>query len=63
MLNKLNEYRIAAGVKIEEISDFLGMSYIDTAKIFNNSAQCPTDIKEKIKIFLISNYTKCIEKL
>lgn len=63
MSNELNECRIIAGVGIEEISDFLGITYIDTAKIFNNSIQCPINIKKKIKIFLLKNYTKRIEEL
>ena len=62
-METLNDARIIAGVGIAEIADSLGVSYISLAKIFKEEESCPEKIKEHIKFFLISNYTKCIEKL
>ena len=62
-MKTLNDARIMAGVGIAEIADGLGVSYIYLAKIFKEEELCPKKIKEQIKFFLISNYTKCIEKL
>lgn len=62
-METLNDARIIAGVGIAEIADSLGVSYISLAKIFKEEEPCPEKIKEQIKFFLISNYTKCIEKL
>lgn len=62
-MKTLNDARIMAGVGIAEIADCLGVSYIFLAKIFKEEEICPEKIKEQIKIFLISNYTKCIDKL
>lgn len=62
-METLNDARIIAGVGIAEIADSLGVSYISLAKIFKEEESCPEKIKEQIKFFLISNYTKRIEKL
>lgn len=62
-MKTLNDARIVAGVGIAEIADSLGVSYFSLAKIFKEEEICPEKIKEKIKIFLISSYTKCIENL
>lgn len=62
-MKTLNDARIMAGVRVTEIADSLGVSYIYLAKIFKEEEICPAKIKEQIKFFLISNYTKCIDKL
>lgn len=60
-MKTLNQLRIEAKISIEEISDFLGISYVETAKIFKERVVCNKIIKEKIKNFLLTVYTKCID--
>lgn len=59
----LNQAREMAGVGIPELSEYLGISYVDVAMILKNQKECSKDIAEKIKFFLVENYTKCIEDI
>lgn len=62
-MKELNRMRVLAGVEIPCLADSIGISYITLGKIFMGEVECPKEVKEKIKIFLIKNYTDCIEKL
>ena len=62
-VKNLNKARVMAGVEITKIADALGVSYVFLAKIFKEEICCPKGLKDKIKIFLIKNYTECIERL
>ena len=62
-MKTLNEARMIAGVGIKELADSLDVSYISLAKIFKEEMPCSERLKKQIKIFLIKNYTKCIEKM
>jgi len=52
-----NLIREFLGVSIERISDHVGLSYYKMSQMLNGEIEMPEDIREKIKIFLLSNYT------
>lgn len=62
-MKTLNEARVIAGIGIKELADSLNLSYISLAKIFKEEIPCSEKLKKQIKIFLIKNYTDCIEKI
>lgn len=59
----LNKERERLGITIEDMADFIGMSYLDLAKIFKGEMACPTNKREIIEFFLVKNYTKRIERM
>lgn len=62
-MEELNRMRMLAGVQISQLADSIGVGYITLAKMFAGKEMCTKEIKDKVKIFLIKNYTECIEKL
>ena len=63
MMEELNRMRMLAGVEMSQLADSIGIGYIALGKMFAGKELCPSELKEKIKIFLIKNYTECIERL
>lgn len=61
-MKSLNQLRVEAEISIPDFAEILGLSYIETAKIFQGKDVCSDDIKKRIKIALINNYTNCIDK-
>lgn len=62
-MKKLNEERVASGIEIIEIAEELGLSCIFLARVFNGNVRCSKEVKDRVKNFLIQNYTKRIEKM
>ena len=62
-MEELNRMRMLAGVEMSQLADSIGIGYITLGKMFTGKELCPNELKEKIKIFLIKNYTECIERL
>lgn len=62
-MKTLNDARLLIGISIPELSDVVGISYYDLSEMLKGHMDMPTEVKEKAKIFLLQNYTKCIEKL
>lgn len=58
----LREIIRSMDLNIEDVADYLGLSYFDTAQIIKGEKSCNNFQREKLKIFLIQNYTKCIDE-
>ena len=59
----LNQARMIAGIKVDVLADYLNIPYVTLGKILKEDIPCSEEIKNKIKFFLIKNYTERIEKL
>ena len=57
----LNEERERMGISIEVMADYLGMSYIFLANIFQGKVKCSKEKRKAIEFFLIKTYTERIE--
>ena len=57
LINAIKE----AGVGTIEIADYLGISYFTWGQMLNREIEMSDEIKKKVKIFLVSTYTKRIE--
>lgn len=60
---KLYDLSSVVGLSVQSIADYLGISYVKTAKILTGEEKCPDDKKDKLIYFLTQNYTKCIDEL
>ena len=62
-MKTLNALKNEAEVSIADIAEYLNISYVDAAKIFHEEKKCTAEQKKEIKIFLIKNYTECIDNV